>query len=140
MATKEKKADSPEDVAGLESPDREAESPPDTPEAPEPTMPPTPPTQPSKKPEKPSVQDGGFCVYLGPSILGVISGGKVYKDDKATTAVMLAPVIGKYPLIASLIVHGADLPKSRLEIKQPGSLLYANYSKLAGIIKKSKEG
>jgi len=72
---------------------------------------------------------------LGPSIQGIIYGGTIYKNDKATTLDELAPAVEKYPLIASLIVPGVELPKSRLDVKQAGSLLYANYSKLAGIIK-----
>jgi len=72
---------------------------------------------------------------LGPSILGVIGSGTVYNSDKAATLDGLAPAVGKYPLIASLIVPGAELPKSRIDVKQAGSLLHANYSRLAGIIK-----
>lgn len=48
----------------------------------------------------------GFCVYLGPSIRGVIQTGTVYRGDKPEVLDLLAPAIEKYPLIASLVVGG----------------------------------
>jgi len=104
-------------------------------EAVETEQPPAPPPQTNEKPVKPAAKAGGFCVYLGPSISGVIVSGTVYKTDKAATLLELAPVIEKYPLIASLLVTGDELPGSRIKVKTPGTLLYANYSKFTGQLK-----
>lgn len=73
----------------------------------------------------------GFCVYLGPSIRGVIQTGTVYRGDKPEVLDLLAPAIEKYPLIASLVVGGNTLPEDRIKVKTAGNLLNVNYRKLA---------
>ena len=87
------------------------------------------------EPRKPSKSKGGFCVYLGPSIQGVITNGTVYSADRKTTIAEIESILKDYPLVADLIVPGDVLPESRVKIKTPGNLLYVNYSKLAGKLK-----
>jgi len=92
------------------------------------------PTQTPAKKAKP-VEKGGFCVYLGPSIQGVIVSGTVFSNDKKATLKELQSVIEKYPLVADLIVLGKNLPECRIKVKTSGNFLYVNYNKLAGQLK-----
>jgi len=75
-----------------------------------------------------------FCVYLGPSIRGVMQNGTVFQGGKAAALARLADVTRAHPLIAGLIVDGGALPESRVRVKTPGNLLYVNYHKLAGTL------
>jgi|GEM_PF-346745 len=84
--------------------------------------------------EKTAEEKGGFCVYLGPSIHGVILGGTVFGADKKATLAEIESTVKAYPLVAALIAPGDTLPESRIKVKTPGNLLYENYRKLAGRI------
>ena len=81
-----------------------------------------------KKPAAPKkvADTGGFCVYLGPTMMGVI-----YRGGRKEVLDSLAPVIEQHPLIASLVVSDETLPADRIKVKTPGNLLYVNYHKLA---------
>lgn len=74
----------------------------------------------------------GFCVYIGPTILGVIQSGTVYQGsrEQVLARAEMAEALTKYPLIAGLLVAGSRLPEARLKVKAPGNLLYINYQKL----------
>ena len=73
-----------------------------------------------KKPAAPKkvADTGGFCVYLGPTMMGVIQRGTIYRGGRKEVLDSLAPVIEQHP---------AD----RIKVKTPGNLLYVNYHKLA---------
>ena len=88
----------------------------------------------------PKEAKGGFCVYLGPSIQGVIISGTVYSTDRKTSIAEMGSVLKRYPLVASLLVSGDVLPESRIKVKTPGNLLYANYNKLVGTLKMKQGG
>lgn len=77
-----------------------------------------------------TVSDDGFCVYLGPTITGVVQTGTVYSGSKEKVLFALDETIKKFPLIAKLIVTGKDLPEARVKVKTPGNILYVNYHKL----------
>jgi hypothetical protein len=83
-----------------------------------------------------AAEKGGFCAYIGPSIIGVIQEGTIYESDRDKTIKALKDTIERFPLIASLIVADAELAKSLNAIKTPGNLLYVNYKKLASGKKK----
>ena len=74
----------------------------------------------------------GFCVYIGPTITGVIQNGTIMRGGKKEVLKSFAPAIEKYPLITSLIVTGDTLAQDRIKAMTPGNLLYVNYRKLAG--------
>lgn len=74
---------------------------------------------------------GGFCMYLGPTIIGVVQNGTIYQGSKKTVLKELADAIETYPLIASLVISDKTLSEDRVKIKTPGNALYANYRKLA---------
>lgn len=89
---------------------------------------------PPKKRDTTKQSDGtsaGFCVYLGPSIRGVIQSGTVYHGSKAAVLIDIAPALERYPLIASLIIPGDTLAVDRIKVKTAGNLLNVNYRKLA---------
>lgn len=111
LAVNEAQADKPKEIAKAETPSR-------------------------KKYEKPVIKKlagkpGEFCVYLGPSIRGVIQHGMILSGSKEKAMAFLAPAIENYPLIAELIVPGATLAADRVKVKTPGNLLNVNYKKLA---------
>lgn len=72
-----------------------------------------------------------FCVYLGPTITGVVQSGTIYRGTKARVLKNLESAVGKYPLIPSLIVTDKTLAEDRVKVKTPGNILYVNYHKLA---------
>ena len=80
-----------------------------------------------KKPAAPKkvADTGGFCVYLGPTMMGVIQRGTIYHGGRKEVLDSLAPVI------ESLVVSDETLPADRIKVKTPGNLLYVNYHKLA---------
>lgn len=81
--------------------------------------------------KKATAESGSFCVYIGPSILGVIQSGTVLRGNKADAVASLPAAAQDYPLIPSLIVGDKTLPVDRLKVKTPGNLLYENYRKLS---------
>lgn len=81
------------------------------------------------KAEKP---EAAFCVYIGPSIVGLIQNGTIYQGNRKQVAASpeLALVMAKYPLAADLLVDGERLAASRQLVKQPGNLLNNKYKQL----------
>ena len=80
-------------------------------------------------PKKPAAEVG-FCVYIGPTLAGVIQNGTIIRGNRKNVLSTMAPVIEKHPLVATLIVSGDTLPVDRIKVNTPGNLLYANYRKL----------
>lgn len=70
-----------------------------------------------------------YCIYLGPTIIGVVQQGTVFPmpKDKAVASI---PRIAEYPEIASLVFSGAELPKARISVRTHGTLAHHNYTKL----------
>jgi hypothetical protein len=77
-----------------------------------------------------SAKSVGFCVYLGPTIKGVIQGGAVFPGTKQEV-IHSVPGICENQLIADLIVPGEQLVICREQVKTPGNLLYKKYQQLA---------
>ena len=75
----------------------------------------------------------GVCVYIGPSIRGVIQRGTIYPGSKPKVLAdkSVASAVKKYPLIEKLIVSENSIAQDRASVKTPGSLLYLMYQKLA---------
>lgn len=89
------------------------------------------PTAKKKAVKKADAGGAGFCVYIGPSIRGVIQSGTVYRGERSAVLAELAPAIEQRPLIASLVVTSDTLPVDRIKVKTAGNLLNVNYKKLA---------
>lgn len=84
-------------------------------------------TKTKTKTEPPTVEktEGtGFCVYLGPTIRGVMQEGAIFPCTKREAFERAELAIQKYPEIANLIVHSSTLSEDRTKIKTPGNLLY----------------
>ena len=81
---------------------------------------------------KAAVNASGFCIYIGPNLKGLLQTGTIFRGTREEAYRKAAAAIEKYPLVKSLIVTGDRLPKARLEVKTPGTALYAKYKKLAG--------
>ncbi len=72
-----------------------------------------------------------FCVYIGPTILGVIQSGTVLRGSREEAIAAVSTAIEKYPLVKTLIVTGDTLGADRIKVNTPGNMLYVNYHKLA---------
>jgi len=73
---------------------------------------------------------GEFCVYIGPTIRGVVQNGTIYPYARDKVLEMLAPQIEKYPLIAKLVVPSQTFAADRLKVKEKGTLLNTYYQRL----------
>lgn len=92
-------------------------------------------TNTSPKEKEAAGDAGSFCVYLGPSIRGVIQSGTVYSGTKEKALASLSTAVKEYPLIAKLIVPGETLAEDRIRVKLAGNLLNVNYNKLEASLK-----
>lgn len=83
-----------------------------------------------QKAEEPA---SGFCVYIGPSITGVIQRNTIYPcgKDAAELRDDVKLATSRYPEIASLIVDGNDLPTAIEKIKTRGEDLWKRARHLA---------
>ena len=76
-----------------------------------------------KKPAAPKkvADTGGFCVYLGPTMMGVIQRGTIYRGGRKEVLDSLAPVIEQHPLIASLVErrNASHRPYQSQNARQP---------------------
>lgn len=81
--------------------------------------------------KKPAEKSAGFCVYIGPTIPGVIQSGHVYNGSREKALKEISNIVEKRPLVASLLVDGVTLAVDRIKVKTPGNLLFVNYKKLA---------
>lgn len=71
-----------------------------------------------------------YCVYLGPSIRGVIQYGTIINGTHNEASKEKADVIARFPTVRNLIIQDADLPEARIKIKTPGNALYEYNRKL----------
>ncbi len=72
-----------------------------------------------------------FCVYIGPSIRGVIQNSTIYEGSREKTEKRLAEAIKKFPLIAKLISTDKTFAEDRIRVKTAGNLLHVYYKRLA---------
>ncbi len=81
-----------------------------------------------------SVVCNDICVYIGPTIVGFIQKGTIYRGSKEEilTRPLVIRAIEKQPLIASLIIPSEELPQANIKITTPGNVLYNNYCTIAG--------
>ena len=75
--------------------------------------------------------EAGFCMYLGPSIRGVIRTGTLYRGTHAQALEAAAVAVECCPTVRHLIVPDSLLPQARQQVKQPGNALYEMYQKAA---------
>ena len=70
-----------------------------------------------------------YC-YIGPNIRGYLHTGQVFRGEREDILRELAEVVGKHPLIKTLLIPGESLATARLRVMEPGTGHYANYQKL----------
>ena len=83
-------------------------------------------------------KSAGFCMYIGPSIVGTIQQARILYGDKQDALAQISAAVEKYPLIATLVIPGDQVSEARIKVKTPGNLLYVNYHKLADRRKKEE--
>lgn len=84
------------------------------------------------KPLKPKEKPVSYCVYIGPSIRGVIQSGTIYEGTKEETEIRLREEIERFPLIKKLISTDKTFVRDRIKVKEAGNLLNKYYRELAG--------
>lgn len=87
---------------------------------------------------KAGAKSAGFCMYIGPSIVGTIQQARILYGDKQDALAQISAAVEKYPLIATLVIPGDHVSEARIKVKTPGNLLYVNYHKLADRRKKEE--
>ena len=90
----------------------------------------------NKPPQTSKGGGAGFCVYIGPTIVGLAQNGTIYPGTKqqAKMSPELALLMEKYPLGADLLIDGEKLAAGRQLLKQPGNLLHNKYSQLVRLV------
>lgn len=78
----------------------------------------------------------GFCVYIGPTIVGLAQNGTIYPGTKqqAKMSPELALLMEKYPLAADLLVDGEELAEARAKVREPGNLFNNKYKQLCRML------
>ncbi len=82
------------------------------------------------KPRKPVVDDSPFCVYIGPSIRGMVRTNAIYEGSKEDVKKQLEVAIEKYPLIEKLISPSKAFVQDRLKVKTADNALGKYYEDL----------
>jgi len=78
-----------------------------------------------------------FCVYIGPSVTGLLSAQQVFRGTKKDALQQLDEAVKKYPqYVSRLLVTDTELPQARLQIRQKGTLLYTTYQKFLQELRK----
>lgn len=67
--------------------------------------------------EKPKENEVRIWVYLGPSIRGIVTNGRVFRGSRAEVIKSLENGIKEYPQIERLIVADREVAKSRNDLK-----------------------
>ncbi len=76
----------------------------------------------------------GVFVYIGPSIRGVITNGRVFKGTKTQILERLSGGIEKYPLIAKFIFRDKDVAAAREKLSDKKGSVHVAYNRLLDMI------
>lgn len=68
-----------------------------------------------------------YCVYLGPTIRGVVQNATIYPGSVEEVAKQLESQIARFPRIKALLIPAETLSVDRVKIKTPGNRLYEEY-------------
>ncbi len=88
--------------------------------------------------KKPAEREARIWVYLGPSIRGVVTNGKIFSGTKSDVVKLLENGIKAYPQIERLIVADKDVARARNDLVAKRGV-YIPYAALVGKIT-GKEG
>ena len=81
-----------------------------------------------------------YCVYLGPSIRGVIQYGAIIHGTISEARSSCSDIIAKHPLVRNLLVPDDELAEARVKIKSPGNALYEYHRRLVQSLKTGMQG
>lgn len=82
-------------------------------------------------------KDTGYRVYIGPSIRGRVQYGTVFSSaDQARKE--LEKEFESFPTFGIFLVTGQQLPQARIDVKTPGTALYAQAQRLRSELTKSE--
>lgn len=66
---------------------------------------------------KAGAKSAGFCMYIGPSIVGTIQQARILYGDKQDALAQISAAVEKYPLIATLVIPGDQVSEARIKVK-----------------------
>ena len=76
-------------------------------------------------------RDVGFCVYIGPTVKGLIQSGTVFPTTRENAIRAHRAVFSERAGLLPLLVASDALPDALKAVKTPGSALYGIYKKAA---------
>lgn len=77
-----------------------------------------------------------FCVYIGPTITGLITAQQVLRGTKEDALRQADTAVKQYPqYVPRLMIPDGELPQARLQVRQKGTLLHTTYQKFLQILK-----
>ncbi len=82
---------------------------------------------------KPPAREEGFCVYIGPSIRSRVQYGAVFPSRRAAEE-MLAEELARFPAFGIFLAGGAELPQARIDVRTPGTALFAMAARLRDVL------
>ncbi len=80
----------------------------------------------------PAADEPRVWVYLGPSIRGAVTNGRIFAGSKADAVSSLGGAVEQYPQIERLIVADRDIAKAKNDLKEKRGI----YIPYAALIKK----
>lgn len=94
-----------------------------------------------KRPEKAkqAVQEPTYCLYVGPTIRGVVQQDTVLSGAKSDVLERLKYAVSAHPIIAQLVLESGTIADGRNKLKTPGNALYAAYRRLVSDVAKKEE-
>ena len=69
-------------------------------------------------------EDVKFCVYIGPTIRGVVQHGSIFIGTYTEVIKEQAEMLERFPQIRQLIVPGESLGSALIDIRTPGNSIY----------------
>ena len=88
----------------------------------------------------PDIQTESVFIYLGPSIRGSVLSGAILQGSYDDVERQLKTAIEKYPLVRNLLVSINSIVEDRVNVENPGTLLYEFYKRLEKQIMTGKQG
>ena len=86
------------------------------------------------------MKSAGFCVYIGPSVVGLAQSGTIMQGSKAQALAQMGRAIERCPRLKHLVIPGELLPEAREKVRTPGNALYEHYRKAVRELKITPPG
>ena len=79
-------------------------------------------------------EDVSICVYIGPTIRGVVNYGAIFHGTYQEVIQAEAEMVEQFPPIRHLIVPGENLGQARIDIHTPGNSIYVYKQRLVRML------